>query len=78
LSFHLRRANGEVVRFDGDRFPLPRVVEPGDTATFLINLVAPEETGEYVFEWDVVSEGECWFAGCGSQTVQTMLRVVAG
>jgi hypothetical protein len=75
LSFHLRRADGEVVRFDGDRFALPRVAEPGDAATFLFNLIAPPEAGDYVIEWDFVSEGECWFADCGSSTTRTALHV---
>jgi hypothetical protein len=75
LSFHLSRANGDVVRFDGDRFALPRTVEPGDAATFFFNLIAPPEAGDYVIEWDFVSEGECWFADCGSSTTRTALHV---
>jgi hypothetical protein len=78
LSFHVRRANGEVVRFDGDRLALPRSVEPGDAAVFLINFHAPSEPGDYIIEWDFVSEGECWFADCGNSTLKTMLRVVTG
>jgi hypothetical protein len=75
LSFHVRRANGEIVRFDGERFALPRIVEPGETATFLINVVAPSAAGDYVIEWDFVNEGECWFADCGSSSTRMPLHV---
>ena len=31
--------------------------------------------GSYVLEWDLVSEGECWFAECGGRTARVPLHV---
>jgi hypothetical protein len=76
LSYHVRRPDGEVVRRDGERFNVPRAVEPGESARFLLDFPAPGDPGEYVIEWDLVSEGECWFADCGSETARAFLRVV--
>ena len=75
LSHHLLRAVGGLVRWDGERIPVPRVVAPGEWARFLFTFRAPEEPGCYLLEWDLVSEGECWFAQCGSRTARVALRV---
>jgi hypothetical protein len=77
LSYHVRRPEGDVVLWDGERFALPRVVEPGESARFLVVLAAPHEAGRYVIEWDLLSEAECWFADCGSATASAPLEVVA-
>ena len=52
------------------------MVEPGESARFLLDFLAPGDPGEYVIEWDLVSEGECWFADCGGGTARALLRVV--
>lgn len=75
LSCHIRTADGENVQWNGPRVTLPRVVEPGDSTRMLFAFRAPDEPGDYEIEWDLVSEGECWFADCGSATSMTRLRV---
>ncbi|HXY41446.1 MAG TPA: hypothetical protein VEQ10_17350 [Vicinamibacteria bacterium] len=75
LSHHLLTSSGLVVRRDGERVPMPRVVSPGESVRFLLNLRAPETPGCYLVEWDLVSEGECWFAECGSRTARVPLQV---
>jgi hypothetical protein len=76
LSYHLCKANGEMVQFDGVRYVLPRAVEPGDTVRHLIDWRAPSERGEYMVEWDLVIEGETWFGACGTKTARTKVRIV--
>ncbi|HVO12839.1 MAG TPA: hypothetical protein VMX54_19010 [Vicinamibacteria bacterium] len=75
LSHHLLTSAGLVVRRDGERIPVPRIVAPGESVRFLFNLRAPETAGRYIVEWDLVSEGECWFAECGSRTARVALHV---
>ena len=75
LSHHRLSASGAVLRWDGERIPVPRVVAPGDSARFLFTFRAPDEPGSYLLEWDLVSEGECWFAACGSHAARTPLQV---
>jgi len=77
LSCHIRTAAGDDVQWNGPRVALPRVVEPGESATLLFSFPAPQDPGDYVIEWDLVSEGESWFADCGSETARTRLRVTA-
>jgi hypothetical protein len=75
LSYHLRSVDGEVLTWDGERTPMSRVVDPGSSGSFLGLIRPPEESGDYVFEWDVVSEGECWFGECGSATASVRVHV---
>jgi hypothetical protein len=41
----------------------------------LFTFRAPEEPGSHLLEWDPVSEGERWFAECGSRSARVPLRV---
>ena len=38
---------------------------------------APATPGRYLIEWDMVSEGACWFAQCGSEAARVPLHVMA-
>jgi hypothetical protein len=76
LSHHLLTSSGLLVRRDGERIPMPRVVAPGESARFLFDFRAPDAAGSYLVEWDLVSEGECWFAECGGQTARVPLLVL--
>jgi hypothetical protein len=77
LSYHVRDPAGEVMVWDGARTPVGRVVDPGESAAFLPIVEAPDRPGDYVLEFDLVDEGECWFAECGSATACVPLRVAA-
>jgi hypothetical protein len=69
LSYHLYlRENYRTVRFDNRRFPLPGVVEPGDTVDMEIILRAPIEATRYIIMFDMVREGLSWFRDYGSRT----------
>jgi hypothetical protein len=78
LSYHVRSIEGEVLVWDGERTPMGRVVDPGASGSFLGLVRPPERPGDYVLEWDVVSEGECWFAECGSATTSVRVHVEPG
>ncbi len=77
LAFHLLDTEGRTILFDGPRFPMPRLTRPGDYTLFLVTFSAPSQVGDYVLEWDLVSEGECWFQDSGSEVLRTPLRVSA-
>jgi Glycosyl transferase family 2 len=76
LSYHLKREDGTLVQWDGERFSMPRIVEPGERARFLVSFTAPFEPGRYRLEWDLVSEGECWFGEVGGRPAHALLRVI--
>jgi hypothetical protein len=75
LGNHLLNECDKVLAFDRDRFGVAQIVPPGATADFIISFRAPKSPGSYVFEWDMVSEGECWFASIGSKTLRSKLVV---
>jgi hypothetical protein len=76
LGYHLLNTKGEMLAFDNERTPLPRSVELGEQVMFFCGLTAPSAVGEYLLEWDMVSENDCWFSECGSPVLRTALRVL--
>jgi hypothetical protein len=62
LSHHLRSVDGKLVRWDCERTLTLDIVPPGGEAIYLHQFKAPETPGDYLLEWDMVSEGEAWFA----------------
>jgi len=75
MGFHILDSEGRILRWDGDRTPVPHFVNPREEALIVSTFQAPSIPGDYVIEWDMVSEGECWFADCGSSTLRTPFQV---
>ncbi len=69
LSYHLySRENYRTVRFDNRRFPLPGVIEPGQSINMSVTLRAPIEAQRYILMFDMVREGQAWFRDYGSRS----------
>lgn len=77
LAYHVFDQAGVLVERDGDRTPLRTPVAPGDQTVLQAHFTAPAVPGDYFVEWDMVSEGECWFADVGSLTATVPLRAAA-
>lgn len=75
LAFWLLDRDGDLLERDGPRFRMPCLVRPGRNVLFLAAFSAPTKPGDYILQWDLVSEGECWFQACGSKVLQTPLRI---
>ena len=75
LSYHVSRADGTLILFDGLRTPLPRAVPPGGTAQLQAQVIAPPVAGEYLLEWDMVQEGVTWFSFKGASPAHSLLSV---
>lgn len=75
LSYHLLNENGQTIRFDNRRFPLPKRIYSGQKIDMIINLRSPLEQGEYLLEFDLLREGLFWFKDHGSQTSEVKLLV---
>lgn len=43
------------------RVALPHAVLPGESANFTVTATAPQATGNYVFHWRMIQEGQEWF-----------------
>lgn len=76
LGSHLLDGAGQLIQWDMPRVPVSQFVAPGETALFLYCIDAPITPGQYLLEFDFVSEYECWFADCGSSVLRTALEVV--
>ena len=75
LGYHLKDGAGGTLRFDAGRFLVSGAVAPGGHTRWLCE-IEPLAAGNYQLEWDLVSEGECWFASCGSPTTTSQLHIV--
>src|SRR5882672_10265444 len=75
LGSHLLRDTEEEVDWDYGRAPLPRDLEPGETANIEFKVRAPERPGRYILEFDMVAEHVTWFEDHGSGTLRLQLAV---
>ncbi len=75
LSYHLLDENGETLRYDNRRFPLPREVQPSQSVQMTIIVRSPLERGIYILEFDLLREGVAWFKDYGSPTSRVSLLV---
>ena len=66
LSYHLLGADNTVVRFEGERIPLPFDIQPGQEITLSCPIPIPRKLGAYVVEFDLVQEFVAWFKDRGS------------
>lgn len=66
---------GKVVGDPGPSVPLPKVVPPGKSVTFLVKIPASNTQGLRTLEIDMVDEGICWFSEKQSQHPSQPLRL---
>jgi hypothetical protein len=76
LSYHVRNLAENVISWDGYRTVLCQKVSPGDSMTMYGLVIAPREPGDYLIDFDIVSEGECWFE-CQSAPHTLRVRTAA-
>jgi len=79
LGTHLFAAEGKLINLDYSRHKLTagegRPIFPGELLFLDIAVPAPD-CGRYILEFDLVSEGVCWFGQFGSETVRIPIEVV--
>jgi SAM-dependent methyltransferase len=74
LGIHLRTRGGSPLAVDFARVRLIGSTAPGEMQTVSFSL-KPPDPGEYLLEFDLVSEGVGWFEMNGSATVSVALTV---
>jgi SAM-dependent methyltransferase len=67
--------NGQCVREDLGRTPLPHDVAPGDAIELEMTVQAALPPGRYVLHYDMVVEGVTWFEHQGSPTPRRQLTI---
>jgi hypothetical protein len=73
ISYHWWTRAGEMAVWDGVRTKLPSDLEPGDTVECLLDVVAPEQEGEYLLQVAVVQEGVVWFETIESKSTTELI-----
>jgi hypothetical protein len=76
VSFHVLTAEGALAQWENARAGVTHLVRPGESVTIFFVGRAPLVPGNYIFEWDFISEHEIWFAAVGSATHRTAIEVV--
>ncbi|MGA8032571.1 MAG: Wzt carbohydrate-binding domain-containing protein, partial [Casimicrobiaceae bacterium] len=77
VSYHWLRADGSIARFDGDRTPLDRDLQPGESTRLWVSVRAPDTPGEYVLQLSLVQEAVAWMEELGGQTLDMRVTVSA-
>jgi len=75
LGIHLRLADGRPVSVDFARIPIDSSTVPGQMQTLAFAIPAPAP-GDYLLEFDLVSEGVGWFQMNGSATATRPISVL--
>jgi tRNA (mo5U34)-methyltransferase len=68
-------SQNETVAGNDMRFPIPRVMLPGESAEMHIELSAPVAEGRYQIKFDLLSERVVWFEDIGSKPLSIGLTV---
>jgi hypothetical protein len=74
LGVHLRARDGRPIAVDFARIRLENGTAPGRSQTVAF-AIPPPEPGEYLLEFDLVSEGVSWFEMNGSATVTVAIGI---
>jgi glycosyltransferase involved in cell wall biosynthesis len=77
LAYRVRCADGTFMPDRADRTRVGRDVLPGESTDFICKVHVPPDPGEYVLEWQMLSELEHWFDSLGSPTERCPLSVTA-
>jgi len=75
FSYHLLDEQGNCLKYDNLRFPLPKKVKPSQNIEMAITLRSPLEAGKYILEFDLLKEKLAWFKDYGSKTSKVDLLV---
>jgi hypothetical protein len=76
LSYHLLTADGQTLCFDNDRSYFWSPLHPNEERICQMAVAAPEATGTYRLEVDIVWEGVMWLKDDGNKTSIVGLTVV--
>ena len=76
FGHHLLDANRKLIQWDCERTQTLDYVPPGTETTLFHRFRAPSEPGDYILEWDMVSEGDRWFQQGARPLAFSPLRVV--
>jgi tRNA (mo5U34)-methyltransferase len=75
LGAHLLGADEEELSWDGGRAMLRRDLGPGETAEVEFVFRAPEKSGDYIIEFDMVAEHVTWFEDFGAGVLRHRFTV---
>jgi hypothetical protein len=76
VSYHVSSSDGGLLKWDNPRTAFHPVLSPGDEQLVTIGVIAPETTGAYQLEVDLVWEDVTWFKDKGNQTSMVDLTVI--
>jgi SAM-dependent methyltransferase len=75
LGNHWLDCSGKMLVLDDMRMPLPNDIASGEEARLVFSVKAPQRSGDYLLELDLVQEQVTWFAEKNSKTARIPVRV---
>jgi hypothetical protein len=75
VSYRWLDANAKMPGNFGERFELPKPVNPGEAVTVAVRVQAPTMPGSYQLQFDLVQELVAWFADKGAKQLRFPVRV---
>jgi hypothetical protein len=75
LAYHWLDMGDKVVVLDGLRTSLPHDINPDEEVMLNVLVAAPNNTGEYILELDMVQDGVSWFKDKGGKTTRIPMKI---
>lgn len=75
VAYHVLDSKGNMINYDGMRTILPAIINPDEQINIKANAIAPEKSGKYVLEFDLLQEQVSWFKDKENKTVKVFLDV---
>lgn len=77
LGYHWLSPEREARVYGGHRTDLPHTLPPSEAACMPAPVLAPEEPGSYILQWDPVVENVAWFSTQGWTGPEVEIQVMA-
>lgn len=77
VSYHWRDGDRNTLVYDGERTPLPRDIEPGETLRVWVVVKAPSVCGNLTLSLTLVQEYYAWFDEMGAPPAERLVPILA-
>jgi SAM-dependent methyltransferase len=75
ISYRWLDKQGAIIKKDGIRTPLIKIVMPDEKSKSELKILSPEKPGRYILAIDLVQEGKTWYSEAGNPSLQIHMKI---
>ena len=77
VSYRWRDGSRNIIVYDGERTPLPRDIDPGESLSLWVVVKAPSAAGTFTLSMTLIQEYHAWFDEMGAPPSERVMQVLA-